>query len=706
MSAVRRLYEDHCSVRLDQMGQEHQIGLLQLWESDWHAWLQETLPMPNVLPSAPIVLNLFAGCGGLALGFEVQGFRSIGYEMKKAAVETYTRNLSGDCNEVFLEIGMPDAAADVIIGGPPCQPFSQIGYQRGKKDQRDGLPIFLDAVDRIRPKIAIIENVLGTLYRNKDYFRSVVHELEERFGYEVEAKVLNSVHYGVPQRRQRVVIVASTVGWRWPEPLVTAPITVGTALGEMASQEGPDSKYLTPNMDRYIAEYERRSHCVTPRDLHLDRPSRTVTCRNLGGATSDMLRLCMPSGKRRRLTVREGARLQGFPDWFEFAGSEYQQYEQIGNAVAPLLALALARSTRNALATESAKPMGSNARRHIVTENIFAANPASEKVEQAINILRGIGVPVRNLTDRRRERVAKALLAVGHLEPNMPWSETKSFFDNGPGPVTTRDIIRFWNAHYGEDIADSSYDDVRRRDLRILVEAKLVAASAADPAADTNDGTRGYAIPKESLALIRSFGNEDWEEQLLQFRKNAGVLADRLSKAREFKMVPVKLPDGQTFNLSPGPHNQIQKAIIDEFLPRFLKAPELLYLGDTSKKEVWSNAEKLHLLGIAEPSREMLPDVLAYDQKRNWLFVIEAVHSSNPIDPLRHLALRRLTENAKAGCVFVSAFMDRSKFARFSKGISWETEVWIVDEPDHMIHFDGERFLGPYSSTNTNAIKD
>ena len=182
---------------------------------DWHSWLHQTLPVPDAPSNAPVALDLFAGCGGLTLGFEVHGFRSIGYEMKRAAVDTYSANLSGDCHEEFLEVGMPDEAAEVIIGGPPCQPFSQFGYQRGKRDRRNGFPVFLDAVDRIRPKIAIIENVRGALYRNKDYLRSVVHELE-RFGYTVETRILNAVHYGVPQRRERVVIAASKVGWRWP----------------------------------------------------------------------------------------------------------------------------------------------------------------------------------------------------------------------------------------------------------------------------------------------------------------------------------------------------------------------------------------------------------------------------------------------------------------------------------------------------------
>ena len=266
-----------------------------------------------------------------------------------------------------------------------------------------------------------------------------------------------------------------------------------------------------------------------------------------------------------------------------------------------------------------------------MSNDILKTDPASEKIEQALTILRSVGVPVRKLTKRRQERVALALLAVGNLLPDTPWPKAESFFSGGRGPLTTREIIRFWNAHYNQKIADSSYDDVRRKDLIILVEAGLVVRSAANPAADTNDGTRGYAIPEEPLELIRSYGNDSWEDRFLSFRQNVGILTDKLSRAREFKMVPVTLPGGKIHKLSPGPHNRIQKAIIEVFLPRFSKGAQVLYLGDTAKKVIHMDKEMMYSLGIKEFSREMLPDVIAYETERNWLFVIEAVHSSNPI---------------------------------------------------------------------------
>jgi len=683
------------------MARQHNLLDTQIFpdHESWLRYLHETLPKPKLSAGAPIALDLFAGCGGMALGFETHGFETVGYEMKPVAVETYNMNLAGRCEETFLDIGLPETrAAEVVIGGPPCQPFSQIGYQRGKRDPRDGFPVFLDAVNRIRPKIAIIENVRGLLYRNKDYFRLVAKELE-RFGYSVDARIVQAVEFGVPQKRERVVIVASLVGWQWPEPIVRNPVSVGIALGPMAlAADENSSRFLTPSMDRYIAAYEAKSACVNPRDLMLDKPSRTVTCRNLGGATSDMLRIRLQDGRRRMLTVREGARLQSFPDWFEFQGNEYEQFEQIGNAVPPLLAHAIAGSVLRHLE----KPTHREKRQESSSmSSLLTADAKAVKIEQALTIIRTVGIPIRNFPPRRQERLGLALVAVARLTPEHPWAEAKSLFTDGIEPMTTRQVIRFWNEHYGQKIADSSYDDVRRKDLIWLVEGGLVARSAANPAADTNDGTRGYSIAEHALPLIRAYGSEAWESELIKFRALAGELQDRLSKARDFQRVPVKLPNGKPLELSPGPHNALQKAIIEDFLEIFAPGSEVLYVGDTAKKMLHHDEKALNELGLQSLSRDALPDIVAFDRAKNWLFLIEAVHSSGPINELRHLNLKRFTADCTAGCVFVTAFMDVAKFAQYSRQISWETEVWIAENPEHMIHFNGGRFLGPYENKAT-----
>ena len=294
-----------------------------------------------------VVLDLFAGCGGLSLGFEAVGFRTIGFEMVDEAVDTYNRNLKGKCYNQFLEVGFdyPEVEdIDIIIGGPPCQPFSRFGNQKGMEDARDGFPIFIDAVRRIQPKVFLFENVANILGRHKWYLDLIVQELQN-LGYIVEYKVLNAVDYGVPQKRERLICVGHRASFHFPA-IEIEKRTVAEAIGDTMLSSEPESKILTPRQDEYIAVYEKKSHCVNPRDLYPDRPARTITCRNLAGATSDMQRVRLADGRRRRLTYREAARLQTFPDWFEFSGTETKQFYQIGNAVPPLLAYKIAQHVK------------------------------------------------------------------------------------------------------------------------------------------------------------------------------------------------------------------------------------------------------------------------------------------------------------------------------------------------------------------------
>lgn len=307
--------------------------------------IADLLRIPPCL--SPLVLDLYAGCGGLALGFEARGFETIGLEKEADCCETYNANLKGVCHQTTISTDTSFPEAEVVIGGPPCQPFSVGGKQLGLQDSRDGFPGFLAAVESVKPKICLFENVRGMMYRNKWYLDEVVGALYG-LGYLVEHKLLNAVDFGVPQNRERLIVVAHKGGFIWPNPGAER-VTAGEALGDLATQIPPESRFFTESMDAYVAKYEKASRCKNPRDLHIDRPARTVTCRNLAGATGDMHRVRLPDGRRRRLLYREAARLQSFPDWFEFIGTENQVFYQIGNAVPPLFAWHIAGSVRSYL---------------------------------------------------------------------------------------------------------------------------------------------------------------------------------------------------------------------------------------------------------------------------------------------------------------------------------------------------------------------
>ena len=311
---------------------------------DYSAYIDDVLRPQKT--EREIVLDLFAGCGGLSLGFEAAVYSTIGYELDIAACETYNKNLTGSCHHAKLVENFDYPHADVVVGGPPCQPFSKFGfgYQKGKKDSRNGFPIFIDAIQRIQPKVFLFENVRGLLYSG-GYFDFILAELH-RLGYAVEYQLLNAANYGIPQTRERLFVVGHRSEYHFPKSN-NKRVTVREAIGDTMLTTPESSKFLTASMDAYIAKYEKASSCINPRDLHFDKPARTLTCRNIAAATADMHRIKLQNGRRRRLLLREAARLQSFPDWFEFTGNETQQFYQIGNAVPPLLAYQLAMSIKD-----------------------------------------------------------------------------------------------------------------------------------------------------------------------------------------------------------------------------------------------------------------------------------------------------------------------------------------------------------------------
>lgn len=313
------------------------------------------------------------------------------------------------------------------------------------------------------------------------------------------------------------------------------------------------------------------------------------------------------------------------------------------------------------------------------------------KTSEAKEILEKLGFDVDKIVDfqskKRKDRILKVFCSVVNLKENDLWSKSKSFkYDNFS--IRSREIISFINENYNEKIADGSYDDIRRKNLKYLEEAKIVSNSANIKNAATNNPMRGYSVTDEIIDIVKLYPSKKWLNESAKFTKKNGIFSNILSKTLITKTpISVKLINGQKVSLSSGTHNFIQKEIIENFLPKFLKKPILLYLGDTSKKTIISEEKFLKKLGIKELKHEMLPDILAFDQKDKKLYLIESVHSSNPINQLRYLQLRRFTNGCKIPIVMISAFKDRENFRKYLLNLSWNTSVWLTSEPDHIINF-------------------
>lgn len=285
---------------------------------------------------------------------------------------------------------------------------------------------------------------------------------------------------------------------------------------------------------------------------------------------------------------------------------------------------------------------------------------------------------------------ALTLLALINIKPKDAWKNAAR-----QSLTVTKGIMAFAAKYYDKEYAPNTRETFRRHVLHQFVQAGVADYNPDNPSLPTNSPKAHYAISQAALSAIHVWKTSKWNDECINFAKQKGSLIELYRKKRNITMVPVHLSGGKILKLSPGRHNEIQAAVIREFGPRFAPNAKVLYLGDTAKKNLHIDTVTLQKMSISVTEHDKLPDIILFDGKRNWIFLIEVVTSHGPMSPKRVVELRKMFSHCAVGIVFVSAFLDFSQFRKYSKDIAWETEVWIAEIPDHLIHYNGDKFLGP-----------
>lgn len=328
--------------------------------------------------------------------------------------------------------------------------------------------------------------------------------------------------------------------------------------------------------------------------------------------------------------------------------------------------------------------------------NLFGSDiekKRAEKLSQAKLILKSLGMPDKQSNDRS----GWVFLALANITPNDNWSSVTAPL------LPTVDIMQFIREHYGMDYKPNSRETIRRQTLHQFEQGRIVDRNRDNPKRPTNSKNNNYSLNQPILNILKSFPTGSWQDQIDVWTSELGTLKEKYAQARDLVKIPIKMPDGNEIHLTPGKHNKLHADIIHEFCARFIgESGMVLYIGDTGSsgssggKMMIYEAEILDKLGIPEMSHAKLPDIVVYDKKNHWLFLIEAVTSHGPVSPKRWEELQQMLSNSSCDPIYVTAFPDKNTFKKYVADVAWETEVWIADNPDHMVHFNGHKFFGPY----------
>ena len=302
------------------------------------------------------------------------------------------------------------------------------------------------------------------------------------------------------------------------------------------------------------------------------------------------------------------------------------------------------------------------------------------KMDEARDFLQVIGMPKAQLADI----CCLSLLAMAGVKEDTPWSQATNEW------IRIHDIIAFANTYYGTTYAENSRETFRKQAMHHF----RTAALTEDNGKATNSPNYRYRLTEETLSILRNMQTQQWDASIQRFMAYHKRLVDIYASKKRMTLMPVKI-NNQDFTFSPGKHNALQKAIIEEFAPRFAPNSECLYVGDTIEKDLVKNVDKLRELGFEITLHDKMPDVVLYREDKNWIYFVESVTSVGPMDPKRIIEITDMTKNVTAGKIYVTAFLDFGTYKKFSESLAWETEVWIAESPDHMIHLNGDKFLGP-----------
>lgn len=302
------------------------------------------------------------------------------------------------------------------------------------------------------------------------------------------------------------------------------------------------------------------------------------------------------------------------------------------------------------------------------------------KLEDAKEILKDCGMPVQQQNDIS----AYTLLTLAEVDPEMEWDQATNSWKR------IHDVLEFASEKYEKTYAENTRETIRKNCMHQFREGAIVE----DNGKATNSPNYRYRITYETLELIQAYNTEAYVERLSAYLKARETLVEKYTSKKQMEMMPVKI-NQEELNFSPGKHNELQKAIIENFAPRFAPNAECLYVGDTIKKDLIKNVEKLSNLGFEITLHDKMPDVVLYCEDKNWIYFIEAVTSVGPMSPQRIIEIEEMTKGVKAGKIYITAFPDFSTYKKFSEELAWETEVWLSESPDHMIHLNGDKFMGP-----------